>query len=342
MYVNGTITIDMMLQIHEISSNDDGNKQIDCCSADANKYHSDNSILITLRYSIQPMSDAFIGLVMHEQTPSGGLIRAVLEQKQHCKMATLISSVNFTFHDGNAFGNDFKICSGVGIACSGSHKYDTCINVIYSNCENLEQSICTIVLITSLMHTNAYQYFKGNTLFISCCIYTCAGDTKTLEWNDIIEIFIIHNSDLVGDNSETHQYSPDLHGYHGILNTESKAESASKTEAGPQGYTVIRTKIDLGVISENSPEVETFRNQQTRVDDGISLELNGWAVQHDLGVLSDEIGPAAHSTNDVQFYCNMEADMILQLDYRMENSFATYSAFDTSTTIGNANYAYHF
>jgi hypothetical protein len=44
MYVNGTITIDMMLQIHEISSNDDGNKQIDCCSADANKYHSDKSI----------------------------------------------------------------------------------------------------------------------------------------------------------------------------------------------------------------------------------------------------------------------------------------------------------
>jgi hypothetical protein len=44
------------------------------------------------------------------------------EQNQHDKMATLISSdmyENVTFDDDNAKCNDPKICSGVGITCSG-------------------------------------------------------------------------------------------------------------------------------------------------------------------------------------------------------------------------------
>jgi hypothetical protein len=65
------------------------------------------------------------------------------EHNQHDKMATLISSdmyENVTFDDDNAKCNDSKICSGDGITCSASHKYDTCIRtVIHIDCSKLSQ-----------------------------------------------------------------------------------------------------------------------------------------------------------------------------------------------------------
>jgi hypothetical protein len=59
--------------------------------------------------------------------------------------------------------------------------------------------------------------------------------------------------------------------------------------------------------------------KQTRVNDETYLEMNGWAVQYDLGVLSDEIGPAAYLTNDVQAYCTMKLDMIWKIDCYSDN-----------------------
>jgi hypothetical protein len=103
------------------------------------------------------------------------------------------------------------------------------------------QFVCQAFTQANLMHTNADQFLKGNAL------YTYASDTKTLEWNDIVAIFITHfthNSDLVGGISETHQYSPDFHDFHSILysglgtNTESTSESASKTKARPEDCVV--------------------------------------------------------------------------------------------------------
>ena len=61
------------------------------------------------------------------------------------------------------------------------------------------------------------------------------------------------------------------------------------------------------------------KQKQTHVNDGIDLEMNGWVEQYDLGVLSDEIGPAAYLTNDVQAYCTMKLDMIWKIDCYSDN-----------------------
>jgi hypothetical protein len=88
---------------------------------------------------------------------------------------------------------------------------------------------------------------------------------------------------LIGDISESYQYSPDFHGENGILHTgsetsaESNSESASTTEAGPDDYAETRTEIDLGVVPEHSPKVDTFQLHTNA--HAIELEIRSFPIQ---------------------------------------------------------------
>jgi hypothetical protein len=197
-----------MLQIQEISSNDDGNYMDD----------GDNSILITLQYFVQPMSDAFIGLIMHEQVTPGGLIRAVLEHRQHGKMAILVSSVNFTFHDGNT------ICNDVGIACSGSHKYDTCIRaVVQIDCSAFSQ-LEYITLIHDECHRTHDDY----------------GDLCTMNNAELEYVYGNMAVDMLFR----------------IQGTISIGEVDSTVGAEVEIADTINTKFDTTINSETDPEVD--------------------------------------------------------------------------------------
>jgi hypothetical protein len=68
------------------------------------------------------ISDASIDLIIHEQTFSGTILRAALEQKQHNKMATFLLSDlygHISFDGGNASCYESKICDAIGTLCYG-------------------------------------------------------------------------------------------------------------------------------------------------------------------------------------------------------------------------------